>query len=231
MFEPNTSPDALHEIGDRLLEHGKDVGPFLPWHHSADPYHWLVAEALLRRTTRTAAHKAFVSLIEAYPGWTALLAAPPEGIAERIAWVGLGNQRSRQLKALAKKIMEELDGVVPCTRDALLALPGVGLYVADAVMLYSCGREAFPIDANVKRVVRRVIGLPTPIGTRHSEPYRDPWLRRVVTHFLAVYEVSQLVDIHRGILHIAWVACKPRPNHSLCPLRQVCTYVRSVGAL
>lgn len=205
-----------------LLRVGRTVGPFMPWHHSADAYNWLVAESLLRRTTRTAAQKAYSALIAKYPRWDALNSATHEEIIELIGWVGLGNQRAKHLKALAGAMVNHQASEAMCERSRLLRLPGVGDYIADAVLLYVCHERRFPIDPNIQRVFRRVIGLPTAIGTRHSVPYDDPWLARVSEHLSRYYTAEKLIDIHRGVLYVAWTTCRPRTDCPACPLQRHC---------
>jgi len=212
------------ELAARLIETGRAVGPLMPWHHSADPYHWLIAESLLRRTTRTAAHKAFLSLIADYPDWPSLLSASETDIRQRIAWVGLGAQRSKQFKALAHSIQVLHAGTVPRLREELLTLPGVGLYIADAVRLYAFEQTAFPIDPNVQRVYRRVMRLPTPRGTRHTDPYRDPHTLSFAAYLVNNFSTQELQDAHRGLLHIAWTTCRPIPACEYCPLGLTCAY-------
>lgn len=228
VYESTLLDHHISGAATRLLEHGRAVGPFLPWHGSEDPYLWLVAESLLRRTTRTAAHKAFKELVESYPTWRALSAAPQEEVAKRIAWVGLGNQRSQQLKAMATAVTAELDGAALCSRDTLLKLPGVGSYIADAVLLHVCTQKAFPIDANVQRVLRRVVALPTPMGTRHSNPYRDPWVKKAIDYIVPQYTAAELGHIHRGTLHLAWETCRPKPKCTPCALKDICKYALGV---
>lgn len=64
-----------------LLEHGHSVVPFMPWHQSDDKYRWLIAEVLLRRTTRTAVTRVFQEFVSAYPTWDDLGSATPPDIA------------------------------------------------------------------------------------------------------------------------------------------------------
>jgi A/G-specific adenine glycosylase len=211
-----------------LTEHGRRVGPYMPWHHSEDPYHWFIAESLLRLTTRKAASRAFSRLIESYPTWGTLASADEGDIAERIASAGLAKQRSRQLKALAKEVYEEMGETIPYERPALLSLPGVGPYVADAILLYLHGEAAFPLDGNIQRVFRRVAGLSMPVSrSRRTDPYRDSWLKGAVGFMLDRHPSNGLVDLHRGTLDIGWSTCRYRPSPPLCPIRRVCVYAQT----
>ncbi len=91
-----------------------------------------------------------------FPSVERLACASESGLRE----CGLG-YRARYVQATAQKIREktvELDKLqyLPYleARKALLSLPGVGLKVADCVLLFSLEKlEAFPVDVWVKRVI------------------------------------------------------------------------------
>jgi adenine-specific DNA glycosylase len=170
----------IEPAAERLLECSREVGPFMPWHTSKDPYHWFVAEILLRCTTRSAARQAFEDLVTSYPTWEELASASRKEILDKIAWLGLGNQRSHHLTAMARLISHESQAIDLCRRDALLSLPGVGKYIAAVVQLHVCNGKTIPVDSSLQRVLRRVIELPIPTRTSHSEPYRDPWVEKAV---------------------------------------------------
>jgi N-glycosylase/DNA lyase len=78
----------------------------------------------------------------------------------RLAECGLG-YRAKHVSATAREIcsgdfsLEDLDKIsYEEARGELLRLPGVGLKVADCVLLFSFGKlEAFPVDIWVKRAV------------------------------------------------------------------------------
>jgi A/G-specific adenine glycosylase len=210
-----------------MINLGKETGPFLPWHFSNNSYNWLVAECLLRRTTRTAAEKAYSELINKYPSWSSLARADSSNIKSIIAWIGLGQQRSNQLKKLSKKVIDSYKGEVPKNRDKILALPGVGDYIADAVMLYVHKRKFFPRDSNIQRVIRRNLRRPTPIGTRHSTPYKDRVAQKYAEYVLRKYNIDGITCLHRGHLIVSWNFCRPKPICSKCILEGSCLY--SVG--
>lgn len=208
-----------------LLEFGTAIGPFMPWHSCKNAYHWLVAETLLRRTTRSAAQRAFDDLITAFPTWEALASASKKEILERVAWLGLGNQRSRYLKSMALTVTQELETADLCEKNALLGLAGVGRYIADVVRLHVCGTETLPIDASLQRVVRRVMDLPIPTRTARSDPYRDPWVDRAAGWIVSSHSADELATIHRGVLYVAWENCRPsNPRCSSCPLGDICKH-------
>jgi endonuclease III len=96
----------------------------------------------------------------------------------------------------------------------LRGLPGVGPKTAAAVLLFSLGRPAFPVDTHVWRVARRV-GL---IGPRVSAEAAHDLLERAVPpawrHTLHV----NLIRHGREVCHAQRPAC------DRCVLRSLCNY-------
>jgi endonuclease III len=211
-------------VVDVLKSYGKKIKPELPrWHHSRDPYEWFVAELLLRRTIRTAAERAFEELISKYTNWKDLANARRSEIKDLVSCVGLGNQRSKHLLALASKILEDYDGSVPIKRDRLTELPGVGEYTTDAIHLYVHGLTAFPMDAGIQRALRRLDAKAIPENTEHTNPYQDPYLHQIATSLCQEVSSSDLAAVHRGTLAVSWKFCKKEePICTECCLESVC---------
>lgn len=218
----------LNQILPILAIRGEKIQDELPpWHQTRDAFDWLVAELLLRRTTRTAAEKAFNSLVSDFSTWKELNSASREQIAERVSWAGLGNQRSKQLSDLASVVVEHYAGAPPQDRKSLMELPGVGQYTADAIALYSFEAEIFPIDGGIQRVFRRVLGLPIPQKTQHTNPYQDPILKDISDLISSKCTSSEIILIHRGSLSVSWSLCKKQnPKCNYCPLISICDYAQ-----
>jgi len=60
-------------------------------------------------------------------------------------------------------------GHVPDEMEELLELPGVGRYIASAVLCFGFGRDVPIVDVNVARVLGRVFGL-KPKGRPQNDP-------------------------------------------------------------
>ena len=56
------------------------------------------------------------------------------------------------------------DGRLPLEVDALAGLPGLGAYTAAAVAAIAGGRAVVPVDANVERVLARMLALNQPVN-------------------------------------------------------------------
>ena len=85
----------------------------------------------------------------------AILALAETEIAALIKPCGLYNMKARNLKAMCAALIERHAGRVPETRQALMALPGVGRKCADIMLRFVYGSPEIPVDTHVFRVARR----------------------------------------------------------------------------
>ena len=68
-------------------------------------------------------------------------------------WEGMGYyRRAQHLHRAARLIVERHGGQVPRARADLLALPGIGPYMAAAIRSIAFGEDEAALDANVARV-------------------------------------------------------------------------------
>src|SRR5205823_10768328 len=93
-----------------------------------------------------------------FPTLESLANAPLEDVLN--AWAGLGYYaRARNLHSAAKLALQNHGGAVPTDADALSRLPGIGRYTLGAILSIGYNRP-FPIlDANVTRVLSRVLQI------------------------------------------------------------------------
>ena len=76
------------------------------------------------------------------------------------AWEGLGYyRRARQLQAAARQVVREHGGTIPDDPAAVRALPGVGPYIAGAVLSFAFDRPEPIVEANSQRVLARLVAL------------------------------------------------------------------------
>jgi endonuclease-3 len=85
-----------------------------------------------------------------------MLALSDEAIAKAIRPCGLYNMKTRNIRAFCSALLERHDGVVPATREGLMALPGIGRKCADIVLSFTFGKEVIAVDTHVHRVSNRI---------------------------------------------------------------------------
>jgi A/G-specific adenine glycosylase len=210
---------AVRTFRSRVIEwyalHGDH---WLPWRLRSDGWSILVAGVLLRNTTVKQVLRVYSELIEKYPSPAAMASASVEEVRELIRPLGMQYTRAPLLVELARTITTRYSGVVPCSLEELLSLPGVGEYTASEVLLAACGQPVPLIDRNFVRVVYRVLG----VKPSKSNPYRDPEYY-TLARSLVPRDVEGAEMFNYGVFDFARKVCKPRsPECHSCALRDIC---------
>jgi A/G-specific adenine glycosylase len=201
----------VDKIRRRVIEREKQRWSPYPWRVDRTPYKVLIAEVLLKRTTRQAVAKEFPKLIAKYPDIESLYKAPIEEVEDMLRHLGLYRQRARHLKELAKVIVERFGGKVPNRWEDLAGLPGVGPYIAGAVLSFGYGKPAPVVDSNVIRLLGRLLGIKS---KRYEDYVRAGW--RLVPGEEHDY-------FNYGLIDLGALVCSYRgPKCGECPLRDVC---------
>ena len=105
----------------------------LPWRRDRDAYRVWVSEVMLQQTTVKTVLPYYEAFLRRFPDVTALAAASEEDVVA--AWSGLGYyHRARNLQRGARHVLAQHRGEFPRALEAALAIPGVGLYTASAVL-------------------------------------------------------------------------------------------------
>ena len=100
----------------------------------------------------------FRAIHRRFPDVAALAAADEAEVVK--AWEGLGYyRRARQLHAAARTIVREHGGVMPDDPAAVRALPGVGRYIAGAILSFAIDRPEPIVEANSQRVLARLLAV------------------------------------------------------------------------
>jgi len=140
---------------DLLAWHRENSRDF-PWRERVDPWHVLMAEVCLHRTKADQVRPVYEALADLAPTPAAMVANAEEA---RAAMKSLGLRwRADNMVKIAQALVDDHGGEVPDDSLALRQLPGVGDYVANAVLTFGFGRPAVIVDTNTARIVGRVRG-------------------------------------------------------------------------
>jgi len=125
---------------------------------------------------------------------------------------GFYRNKAKHIIAASRMIMEEFDGRVPNTMEALITLPGVARKTANVVLAEAYGKqEGIAVDTHVLRLSRR-LGLTT--STQPEKIERD---LMALTPRPRWGHLSNLL-----ILHGRQVCGARRPRCSACRLSRLC---------
>lgn len=157
-------------FSQKIINWYQENGRSLPWRGIDNPYYIWLSEIILQQTRIEQGTKYYEHFVKEYPTIRHLADATEQQVLK--SWQGLGYySRARNLHATARHIAYDLDGAFPSTYKDILALKGVGRYTAAAIASFAF-RLPYPvIDGNVYRLISRLYGIYTPIGTARA--YRE----------------------------------------------------------
>jgi A/G-specific adenine glycosylase len=207
------------EFVDRLLRWYSVNKREFSWRkRELTPYQVLILGLMLQRTQAQRVEEVFENFIKKFPDPISLHLSPDSEIESTIQTLGLQKRRKELLKNLAEHLVKKHDGKIPIKLDELLQLPGVGIYVANAISCY-CYREAVPlIDTNAVRVLGRIFGLPS-----RGNPSSEKHFWTFAEHILPKdYSKS----FNWALIDFGSLICKPKnPRCSQCPMCDICKWV------
>ncbi|MFN8278180.1 MAG: endonuclease III [Chitinophagales bacterium] len=128
--------------------------PAIPLDHE-DAYTLLIAVLLSAQCTDVRVNQVTPSLFALAKTPKAMMRLSVDQIQEIIRPCGLSPFKSKAIAGLSQILVEQYNGQVPDTFEALEALPGVGHKTASVVMSQAFGVPAFPVDTHIHRLMTR----------------------------------------------------------------------------
>lgn len=154
-------------FSEKLLNWYSENGRQLPWRGIENAYFIWLSEIILQQTRIEQGRSYYEHFITQYPTVVDLANASEEQVLK--SWQGLGYySRARNLHAAARHIAYNLSGEFPRTYEGILGLKGVGRYTAAAIASAAYRLPHPVIDGNVYRLISRLYGIYTPIGTNQA---------------------------------------------------------------
>ena len=187
-------------------------GREFPWRvMNLSPWQFLLVEMCLHRTRADQVARVIreVTDIGGTPdSFLANLAA----LQPYLLTLGL-DWRSANLASAAEYVRSNFDGQVPDGWPELMAIPGVGDYIASAMQCFVFGRPSVLMDTNTKRIARRVL---------RGGSNLPPWNLRLSLRELAGEEGAN-AQWNQALLDLGALVCKARlPLCGECPVRTHC---------
>jgi len=179
-----------------------------PWRKTRDPYEIFIAELLLQKTQATMVEKTYNHFLHNFPNIRVLSTAKVSEVRKIVGRLGLSYRAARLVK-IAKLIETEHEGRFPRKLDDLLKLPGVGPYVANAVLCFAFNKPALIVDSNVMRVMSRYSGI------YFEKDFRE--------RFEKVLKIVPSRKFNLALIDFAALICTPRgPKCVECPIENLC---------
>jgi len=124
--------------------------------HFGNPLELLVATILSAQCTDERVNMVTPALFKKYPAARDYARADAATLEEEVRSTGFYRAKTRSIIAMANALVDEHGGEVPRSREALVALPGVGLKTANVVLGNAFGGQAIAVDTHVFRVCQRL---------------------------------------------------------------------------
>ncbi|MCL2107346.1 MAG: A/G-specific adenine glycosylase, partial [Oscillospiraceae bacterium] len=188
----------------------------LPWRAAASAYHVWISEVMLQQTRAEAVKGYYTRFLAALPDTAALAAVDDDRLLK--LWEGLGYYtRARCMKKAARIVMDEYGGALPASPEALLRLPGIGLYTAGAIASIAYGIPVPAVDGNVLRVLMR-------LHAQYDDITLEATRKETARRLLELIPRDRPGDFNQSLMELGAVVCLPNgaPRCAACPLAWHC---------
>ena len=195
-------------------------------HNLKNPLDELLFIMCSTKTAETSYRSTFRALKASFPTHLQIAEAPAEYIARPIASGGLSNQKARAIRDLLDIIvarfgepsLKSLRAMSDEDAEAfLLSLPGVGKKTARCVLMYSLGRQVFPVDTHCWRIARRLGWVRTTQKDKHCAPRDMDRLQSKIPPELRYSLHVNMISLGREICTPSSPRCDECPISALCP--------------
>lgn len=182
-----------------------------------NPFTLLVSVVLSAQATDKSVNFYTKPLYEVADTPQKILALGQEKLIEFIKPIGLWKNKSKNIIALSKKLIEDFGGIVPDSREKLMSLPGVGRKTANVVLNVVFGQNTMPVDTHLLRICPK-IGIAE--GST-PEQVENSLLKNIPAEYLQHAH-------HWLLLHGRYVCTARSPKCNECLIRDLCLYSRSL---
>ena len=153
----------------------------LPWRKTTNPYHIWVSEVMLQQTQVNTVLSYYRRFLQRFASLERLARADLQDVLK--VWEGLGYYaRARNLHRAAGIILHHHHGIMPDGWEDFRKLPGVGDYIAAAVLSIAFEKPYSVVDGNVKRVLARLLLMEAPVNKSTSIKIFKEAADRLLSH-------------------------------------------------
>lgn len=223
-MRPPKYPASVFEVVAALQTRYRDFNHY----NRKDPLDELLFIICSTKTGEASYRNTFRSLKDAFPTHLQIAEAPAEYIARPIVSGGLSNQKAQAIRELLDIIVEKFGAptLKPLRNMSdeeaeafLLSLPGVGKKVARCVLMYSLGRQVFPVDTHCWRIARRLGWVRPTQKDKHCAPRDMDRLQSKIPPELRDSLHVNMISLGREIC----TAGEPRCDE--CPIAAWCSRI------
>ncbi|MEX0789484.1 MAG: endonuclease III [Actinomycetota bacterium] len=178
----------------------------------SNPHEMLFATILSAQCTDAMVNKVTAKLFAKYPTLEDYASADILELQQDVKPTGFFRQKSKNLQATARVLLEKFDGRVPSTMAELVTLPGAARKTANIVLGNSFGKvEGIAVDTHVRRLSQR-LGL-----TANEDPVK------IEQDLMALVSKDKWFQLSYLFIEHGRAICKaPTPRCQDCVLSDIC---------
>ncbi|MDP1940856.1 MAG: endonuclease III [Gallionella sp.] len=202
--------DKHRQIFQRLQAANPHTKTELEYH---SPFELLIAVMLSAQATDISVNSATRQLYPVANTPAAILELGEEILTEYIQRIGLYKTKAKHVMQTCRILLEQHNGSVPQTREALEALPGVGRKTANVILNTAFGQPTIAVDTHLFRLGNR-IGLA-----------KGKTVLEVEKKLLKVIPQEFMLNAHHWlILHGRYICRARAPKCAECIIYDLCEY-------
>jgi endonuclease-3 len=193
------------------------------WDGPEDPLEGLIHTILSQNTSDVNSGRAWQNLRKVFPRMEMLLDAPAPKIARAIRCGGLANQKSRRIKDFLKWVNETYGKLsLDCLCDmspgeaveTLSQHRGIGIKTIYVTLMFACGKDVFPVDTHIERIVKRLALVPPKASLDTTTHLMQPLVPE-----------GESLPLHINLIRFGRSICKSQNPHCWrCPFVRMCSY-------
>jgi endonuclease III len=178
----------------------------------SNPLQLLIATILSAQCTDVRVNMVTPVLFKRYPSAAAFAEAKRGDLEKAIQSTGFFRNKARSIQECCRKLVEEYNGEVPRTIEALVELPGVGRKTANVVLGTAFDiASGVVVDTHVSRLTHR-LGL-----TKHKDAVK------IERDLMGLLPEEEWVDFSHRLIHHGRRVCMARkPRCEDCVLNVIC---------
>jgi endonuclease III len=192
-------------------------------YHPSDPLDMLVQIILSQATSDVNSARTFDALKRRFPTWERVLRARPATLATTIRSGGLASQKAAVIRDVLRQV-KELHGTLVLSFlhdlsneravEYLSRFRGIGPKTVACTLLFACGKEVFPLDTHIFRILRRIGLIPQKSTDRRAHEIMN-----------AIVPRGKFYSFHVNLIRHGRTLCRPRdPLCERCPVVEYCDY-------
>lgn len=202
-------------IFKKLREHNPNPKTELEY---SSPFELLISVLLSAQSTDVGVNKATRKLYPVANTPKKIYALGVDGLKDYIKTIGLFNSKANNVIKTCKILIDEHNSIVPESRVALEALPGVGRKTANVVLNTAFGQPTMAVDTHIFRVSNRT-------GIAKGKDVVE-----VEKRLIKFIPDEFMMDAHHWlILHGRYTCVARKPRCGSCIIEDLCEFKKKVG--